>query len=100
MNDGWWLILGLAAGTFGLRLGGYVLGTRLPTGGTWARSFAALPGTLIAALVTVTLLKGGPTEWAAAAVALAVAVTTRSLPLTMAAGIVVVWSLRTAFGGA
>jgi branched-subunit amino acid transport protein len=40
-------------------------------------------------------MSGGPKEWAAAAVAIAVAILTRSLPLTMAAGIAAIWTLRT-----
>jgi branched-subunit amino acid transport protein len=43
----------------------------------------------------VALLSGGPKEWIAAAVAIAVAVVTRNLPLTMAAGIASIWALRT-----
>jgi uncharacterized membrane protein len=88
------VIAGLAIGTFAIRLGGVLIGARLPAGGAWARAFEALPGSLIAALVTVILLQGGPAEWLAGAVALAVALATRNLPLTMAAGIAAVWGLR------
>lgn len=87
MADYWFVTLGLAAATFSLRLGGYLLGRRLPSHGGWAAAFRALPGTIIVALVTVILMQGGPAEWAAAMVAAAVAVMSRSLPLTMIAGI-------------
>ena len=87
MADYWFVTLSLAAATFSLRLGGYLLGRRLPAHGGWAAGFRALPGTIIVALVTVILMQGGPAEWAAALVAAAVAVFSRSLPLTMIVGI-------------
>lgn len=89
------VIAGLAAATITIRLGGYYLGAALPQSGPWARGLKALPGTLITALVTLQLLNGGPAEWIAGAVALAVAIVSRSLPLTMLAGIVAVYLLRT-----
>ena len=92
--DQWPLIAGLAAGTLAIRLGGYLLGARLPSTGAWARAFAALPGCLISALLAVILVQGNPAEWLAAAVALAVALLTRSLPLTMVTGIAAVWLAR------
>lgn len=94
MTDQWWLILGLTLGTFSIRLGGYVLGARLPSTGVWRRAFSALPGCLIAALLAVILVQGNISEWIAAAIALAVAILTRNLPLTMIAGIAVVWAVR------
>lgn len=85
--DFWFITLALAGATFSLRLGGYLLGRRLPAHGGWAAAFRALPGTIIVALVTVILMRGGPAEWAAALVSAAVAAASRSLPLTMIAGI-------------
>lgn len=90
----WWLIAGLAGGTFAIRYGGAVLGARLPREGPWARFLEALPGTLIVALVTLGIARGGPAEWIAGAVAAGVAIGTRSLPLTMVAGVAAVWLLR------
>lgn len=92
--DAWGVIIGLAIATFGIRLSGVLLGERLPTTGPWARGLQALPGCLIASLVAVLLQSGGPIEWLAGAVALAVALFTRNLPLTMAAGIGAVYLLR------
>ncbi|UUX48928.1 AzlD domain-containing protein [Nisaea acidiphila] len=94
MNEHWQLISGLAFGTYAIRLGGYLIGARLPATGAWARSFAALPGCLISALVAVILVQGGPADWVAAGAAIAVALATRNLPLTMAAGIAAVWLAR------
>jgi uncharacterized membrane protein len=88
------VILGLTLANMTIRLGGYYLGAALPQRGPWARGLKALPGTLITALVTLQLMLGGPNEWAAAAVALGVAAISRSLPLTMIAGILAIYALR------
>lgn len=90
----WTVIFGLAAATFAFRLGGFYLGHALPQKGAWARGLRALPGCLIASLVTFLVLQGGAEEWIAAVLAAGVALATRSLPLTMVAGIVAVWALR------
>ena len=87
----------LAAATFSIRFLGVVVGQHLPERGPWTRALNALPGCLILSLVTVMLARGGPNEWIGAALALGVAVWTRSLPLTMLAGIAVVWALRAQF---
>jgi uncharacterized membrane protein len=84
----------LAVATFSTRFLGVALGRRLPQSGPWTRALNALPGCLIVSLVTVMLTSGGPNEWIGAAVALGVAIATRSLPLTMIVGIAVVWALR------
>lgn len=54
----------------------------------------ALPGCLIVALVAVSLVSGGFREWIAGLVSALVALASRSLPLTMAAGILAIWALR------
>jgi uncharacterized membrane protein len=95
MTEPWLVIVGLAIATFAIRLAGILLGQRIPRAGGWASALNALPGCLLISLVAVALLSGGPKEWAAAVVATAVAIPTRSLPLTMAAGIASVWVLRT-----
>ncbi|WP_232295764.1 AzlD family protein [Pseudorhodobacter aquimaris] len=93
------VIAGLAAANLVIRLGGYYLGAALPQSGAWARGLQALPGTLITALVTLQLLNGGPAEWGAGAVALLVAIVTRSLPVTMITGILTIYILRRMLGG-
>ena len=97
MTDALLITLLLAAATFAIRFGGVVLGQHLPTSGPWTRALNALPGCLIVSLVTVMLISGGVNEWLGAVAALAVAIITRSLPLTMLAGIFVVWLLRSYF---
>lgn len=95
MTDQWVLIVGLAIGTYLIRITGYMLGARLPSTGSWAKAFAVLPGCLISALLAVIIVQGSPAEWIAASIALVIAILTRSLPLTMIAGITAVWILRT-----
>jgi len=95
MTDPLQLTLLLAVATFSTRFLGVVLGQHIPKTGVWTRALNALPGCLIVSLVTVMLTGGGPNEWIGAAAALCVALITRSLPLTMIAGIGVVWALRT-----
>lgn len=94
MTELWAVILGLAAGTFAARLGGVLIGQRLPKTGGWARALGALPGSLIIALVAMQVLSGGVIEWIAGALAAVTALATRNLILTMAVGIVAVYLLR------
>lgn len=94
MSDVALLIAGLAVATFALRIGGYYLGASLPREGAWARAFNALPGTVIASLVTMLALRGGPREWLAALVSFALAILTRSLPVVMIGGVLAIWALR------
>ena len=94
MTDTWTVVAVLAAGTFAIRLAGVLVGRHIREDGAWARGLRALPGCLIVALVSVSLLSGGPREWGAGLAAAAVAVMTRSLPLTMVGGIAAVFVLR------
>ena len=94
MTEPWSVILALTLGTFAIRLSGIVIGQQMPTDGAWARSLRALPGCLIISLVSVSILSGGPQEWAAGLVAAATAIATRNLPLTMVGGIAAIWLLR------
>lgn len=95
MSDPVLLTLLLAAATFCVRFLGVVVGQHLPTSGPWTRALNALPGCLIVSLVAVILSSGGINEWTGAIAALIVAVLTRNLPITMIAGIFVVWAMRT-----
>ncbi len=95
MTSPWLGLAPLALITFAIRLSGAFLGGRIPTHGAWARAMRALPGCLIVALVAVGLASGGVREGIAGLVAAGVALATRSLPLTMAAGIGAIWALRT-----
>jgi len=94
MHETWFVILALAAGTFAIRLSGVLIGQRIPKDGAWARALRALPGSLIVSLAAVSLLSGGPREWAAGLVAAIVAIVTRNLPVTMVSGIAAIALLR------
>ena len=94
MTEPWLVIGGLTIATFALRLSGILLGQRIPREGAWARALNALPGCLLVSLVSVALVSGGRKEWAAAVLAVAAAILTGSLPLTMAVGIASIWVLR------
>ncbi|MEM7504210.1 MAG: AzlD domain-containing protein [Pseudomonadota bacterium] len=94
LGNSWVVIFVLAGATFAIRLSGVYLGRQLPQRGSWSRALNALPGSLVIALVSVSLLSGGPREWIAGGVATAVAATSRNLPLTMGSGILAVWLLR------
>jgi uncharacterized membrane protein len=95
MTEPWLVIGGLMTATFAIRLSGILLGQRIPRDGRWPRALNALPGCLLVSLVLVQVLSGGPREWIAAVVALAAAILTKNLPLTMAVGIASIWLLRT-----
>ncbi len=94
MSDAVLVTAALALATIGIRLLGIAVGQNLPQQGIWANVLKSLPGCLIVSLIAVMLLAKGPLEWAAAAVALFVAIATRSLPLTMVIGILTIWLLR------
>ncbi len=94
----WSLIAGLAAGTYAIRLLGFAAGRRIAASPRLRALLADLPGCLVVALVAASMRGAGPLEWAAAAVALLVAVGTRSVPATMLAGFAVVLAGR-ALGG-
>ncbi len=94
MTDTWLVIVALAAGTFAIRLSGILIGQQIPKDGAWARGLRALPGCLIVSLVAVSVLSGGVREWGAGLVAVAVAIVSRNVPVTMAAGIAAIWLLR------
>jgi len=94
MSETWWIIIILAIATFSIRLSGILLGQQLPKSGPWARALNALPGCLIISLVSTLVFSGGQNELIAGIISVIVALTTRSLPLTMVAGILSIYSLR------
>ena len=92
-------ILGMAAVTFAIRMGGLLVANRLPTTGFVAAWLRHVPGAVLAALVAPAVLAGGPAEWLAAAVTALVFVVTRNLFAAMAGGVAAVWLLRQLLGG-
>jgi len=92
-------ILGMAAVTFGIRAGGYLLAERLPDSGFFAAWLRYIPGAVLAALVAPALAEGGPAEWIAAAATALVFALSRSLLAAIAGGVLTVWLVRLALGG-
>lgn len=92
-------ILGMAAVTFAIRLGGYLLADRLPTTGLVAAWLRNIPGAVLASLVAPTVIRGGPAEWVATGATAIAYLATRNLFAAMAAGVGTVYLMRT-FAGA
>ena len=92
-------ILGMAAVTFAIRAGGFLLANRLPSTGFVAAWMRHIPGAVLASLVAPAVVSGGPAEWAAAAATALAWLLTRNLLPAMAAGVLTVYLMRLALGG-
>lgn len=92
-------IAGMAVVTYAIRVGGYLLADRLPSEGFVAAWMRHIPGAVLAALVAPAVVTGGPAEYAGAAATTLVYLVTRNLFAAMAAGVAVVFAVRT-FAGA
>ena len=86
--------LGLGGDSFAIRLSGYLLASQIPQDGMWARALQALPGCLIASLISFMMLNGTILEWISAVMFLAIAEITRKSTLAMFAGMVIIAALR------
>ena len=91
-------ILGMAAVTFAIRAGGYLLANRLPTTGFVAAWMRHIPGAVLASLVAPAVVSGGPAEWVAAAATAVAWLLTRNLLPAMAAGVLAVYVMRVVLG--
>lgn len=87
-------ILGMAAVTFAIRAGGFLIAGRLPSTGFVALWMRNLPGAVLAALLAPDLLKGGPAAWIAAGAATLVHLATRSVLATIVVGILAMFLFR------
>ena len=87
-------VLGAAAATYGLRLGGLLLSERLPQNGGFRRFMEALPGTILLSLVAPGILAAG--TWGAVAAASTALCTwkTRNVFLSMIIGVAIVAAAR------
>ena len=92
-------ILGMAAVTFAIRAGGFLLANRLPATGFVAAWMRHIPGAVLASLVAPAVVSGGPAEWVAAAATALAWLLTRNLLPAMAAGVLTVYLMRLALGG-
>ena len=91
-------ILGMAAVTYAIRAGGFLLANRLPETGFVANWMRHLPGAVLASLVAPAILKGGPAEAIAAAATALIYLLTRNLFAAMAGGVLAVYLARLALG--
>ncbi|MBK8084012.1 MAG: AzlD domain-containing protein [Devosia sp.] len=92
-------IVGMAAVTYAIRAGGYLLATRLPETGFIASWMKHLPGAVLAALVAHAITAGGTAEALAAAAVAILYLVTRNLFAAMAGGVLAVYLVRLALGG-
>ena len=90
----WMTIIGLCGASFAIRLSGYLLASQIPQDGMWARALQALPGCLVASLVSLMMLNGTILEWISAVMVLALAAITRKPTFAMFAGMVIIAALR------
>jgi branched-subunit amino acid transport protein len=90
-----WLILGMGAGVYALRLSGLVL-RDVTISPAWERALGYVPVALLTALVVASLTSqfdGSPTRWVAAAGAAVAARVTGRMWACILAGMGVYWAL-------
>ena len=91
-------ILGMAAVTYAIRAGGYLLASRLPSTGFVASWMKHLPGAVLASLIAPAILTGGPAEAIAAVATGLIYIVSRNLFAAMAGGVLAVYLARLALG--
>ncbi|MEM7047031.1 MAG: AzlD domain-containing protein [Pseudomonadota bacterium] len=82
-----WTIAGLALGTYGLRVMGMLIGSRLAVYPRLQTALAFIPGCLIVALVSTSLALGSVSVWVIAAACVGVAILTKNLIATLVVGV-------------
>jgi uncharacterized membrane protein len=107
-------IIGMAVVTYATRVSGFMLIGRMRLTPRVAAWLHYVPGAVLISIIAPAALPvgvlgggtgasgaltGGPAEAVAALVAVTVAVRTRNLLVTMAAGVLAAWALRHIFGG-
>lgn len=90
------VILAMTAVTYGLRIAGFLIGSRLPRRGRVAAAMNALPGSILIGIVVPQALMTGVAETAAAALAAIAAAITKNIIVAMVVGAGSVWLLRMA----
>ena len=88
------VILGMAAVTYAIRAGGFLIAERLPSTGFMALWMRNIPGAVLAALIAPDVLKGGPAAWLATAAATLVYLATRNVFATIVGGVLAMFLLR------
>ena len=87
-------ILGMAAVTYAIRAGGFLIAGRLPSAGFVALWMRNIPGAVLAALIAPDALKGGPAVWVATIAATGVYLATRNVFATIVGGVLAIFVLR------
>ena len=87
-------ILGMAAVTYAIRAGGFLIAERLPSTGFVALWLRNIPGAVLAALIAPDVLKGGPAAWIATGAATLVYLATRNVFATIVGGVLAMFLLR------
>jgi branched-subunit amino acid transport protein len=88
------VILGMAAVTYAIRAGGFLIAERLPSTGFMALWMRNIPGAVLAALIAPDVLRGGPAAWIATAAATLVYLATRNVFATIVGGVLAMFLLR------
>ncbi|MEJ2058360.1 MAG: AzlD domain-containing protein [Desulfofustis sp.] len=86
----WLTICGAAAVTYSLRIGGLLLGGRLPKSGRFKRFMDALPGTILLSLIVPAAIAAGPLGWLATLGTGISSLKTGNVFISMIVGIVIV----------
>lgn len=87
-------IVGMAAATYLTRAAGLFIATRIRLTPRTEAFLQGIPGAVLISILLPGLTRGGPAEWAAAAVSLGLALKTKNLLAAMLAGVAAVWVLR------
>jgi len=87
-------LLGMMAVTYGARVTGVVLMSRIPLSDRLRGWLESIPGAVLVAIIAPMVLTHGPPEILAGLVTAAVAVRSRNMLLSAAVGVLTVWALR------
>jgi len=90
------VVVGMSVATYMTKAAGFWVLDRLDPSETTREALDALPGGIVVAMLAVRLSEGGPPEWFAGLVVVAVAYRTDSILFAMAAGLGVLVALRNA----
>lgn len=93
------VILAMGLVTYATKAGGLWVLERIELGERWEAGLETLPGAIVLSVVGVELASGGPAEWGAGLVVVAVVRKTDSVLVGLAAGVGAVVLFRTAVPG-
>lgn len=93
-SEQWLLIIILGLGAYGIRFLGLIGGNAINANPKFKRILDNLPGCLVVALVASSLADAEPITWLAATIALAAAIITNHVVLTMLIGFAAIYLLK------